>query len=703
MYLKPVVAALYLILTISLSAQTYTLVWSDEFSGTQLNESIWTRETGGGGWGNNEWQYYTDRDTNAFVQDGKLTIRALEESFGGRDYTSARLITKDNKSFQYGKIEARMKLPYGQGIWPAFWMLGQNISSVGWPACGEIDIMEMIGGSTNDNVTYGTAHWDDNGHAMYGGNYVLSTGIFADDFHLFTIEWTPQYIKWFVDGTQFHVIDITPGGLSEFHQEFFIILNIAVGGNWPGYPDATTEFPQTMEIDYVRVYQDASLIPGIVLTDPVDNASYDEFADITISAEVEYDGEIEKVEFYQDQMQIGETDLEPFEMTWRNVSAGNYKIKAVAVSVDGYRGESFTSDVIVGGGSERAPYSGNPAQIPGVIEAENYDIGGNGVAYNDNTIPNSGFTYRKLEGVDTEVCLDDNNGFNVGWTEAGEWILYTVNVLSGAEYEISARVASENANSGFHIEIDGVDVTGSITVPNTGDWQEWVPVSSNVTLSQGLHDFKFVVENGGFNINRFEIYEPDTNPQINIIHPNGGEMMDIGTVQEIQWTSLKVDAVTIGLSTNGGSSWTFVTPETPAEFGFYRWLVPDQQSEDCKIMIVDSDFSSINDMSDSVFTIDYVNPVNNKNEIISEYQLYQNYPNPFNPETIISFSLPVRSQVTLEVFNHLGEKLIELVNGSLNGGSYEAKFNARDLPSDVYFCRLTASGFSKTIKMILLK
>lgn len=242
---------------LSVEAQNWQLVWADEFDSTSLDFSSWTRETGGNGWGNNELEYYTNRDTNAFIENGHLIIQALKENYSNRNYTSARLKTQNKKFFKYGKIEASIKLTYGQGIWPAFWTLGQNISSVGWPKCGEIDIMEKIGGSGEENKIYGTAHWDNNGqHAQYGNSYTLSSGIFADDFHKFTIIWNEQYIKWYMDDHLYNTIDITPSGLSEFHNEFFILLNVAVGGNWPGYPDATTTFPQRMEVDYVRVYQD---------------------------------------------------------------------------------------------------------------------------------------------------------------------------------------------------------------------------------------------------------------------------------------------------------------------------------------------------------------------------------------------------------------------------------------------------------------
>ncbi len=273
-------AVVLLILSISillvprLSAQSDKLVWSDEFNGTALDTTKWTYEIGNNnGWGNNELEYYTNRVQNCSVQNGLLTITARHESFDGYNYTSARIITEGKFSFEYGKVEARIKLPYGKGIWPAFWMLGDNITQVGWPACGENDIMEMIGGSgtgspnsrLSDSTVYGTLHWKQNGsNSQSGGKFSLSSGRFADAFHIFGVTWTPQKIQFFVDSTVYYQVDITPAALTAFHSPFFIILNLAVGGNWPGNPDSSTFFPQTMEVDYVRVYQDTSTAMGMV-------------------------------------------------------------------------------------------------------------------------------------------------------------------------------------------------------------------------------------------------------------------------------------------------------------------------------------------------------------------------------------------------------------------------------------------------------
>jgi beta-glucanase (GH16 family) len=232
----------------------YVMAWQDEFSGTSLNEAFWNYEIGAGGWGNNELEYY--RKDNTTVADGFLIITAKKESFSGSSYTSSRLTTKDKKDFIYGRIDIRARIPKGQGIWPALWMLGDNISSVGWPACGEIDVMEMIGGSGRENTVHGTVHWSDGGvHAQYGGSKTLSSGTYSDEFHVYSIEWDSQLIKWLIDDVAFKQVDITPANLSEFHEPQFFIFNVAVGGNWPGAPNETTVFPQQMIVDYVRVFQ----------------------------------------------------------------------------------------------------------------------------------------------------------------------------------------------------------------------------------------------------------------------------------------------------------------------------------------------------------------------------------------------------------------------------------------------------------------
>lgn len=712
-----------LLLTSPILSQTYQLLWSDEFNGDVLDPSVWTRETGGGGWGNNELQFYTDRDTNAYIENGNLVIQALKENFGGRSYTSARLITKGKKSFLYGKIEARIKTPYGQGIWPAFWTLGENINSVGWPACGEIDILELLG--HQPNVAYGTVHWSNNGtHAKFGGSYTLSGSTFDADFHTFSVVWTPTKIEWYVDNLRYHQIDITPAELSELHKEQFLLLNVAVGGNWPGFPDETTVFPQKMYVDYVRVYKDATVIPDVAITTPINNGIVTPYSDIPINAAVNYDGEIEKVEFYQGGAKIGIAYAEPYEMIWENVNPGCYNITAKAYTADGYTGTSFNVLVKAGSDCVVSPYTGHPSYIPGVIEAENFNQGANGEAYFDNTSINEGGVYRVNDDVGIQKCEDFGEGFNIGWTEAGEWLDYIIDVKETGIYNLEARVASEVTTGAFKLMLDGNDLTTTINVPNTGGWQTWETVtSSDFNLTEGVHTLRLFIESGNFNLNRLDIYHPNSQPSISIISPNGGETITSEAGFSIKWNSQKVQSVRIGYSTDGGSSWGFVTQSAESQFGVYRWNTPNIDSDECLILILDESNFSIRDTSDGFFTISPT--VDVEDDItVHNFSLEQNYPNPFNPTTTIKYSIPsVIStvgrnlqdfsstsssrnddvNVTLKVYDILGNEVATLVNEQKSAGNYEVTFDASGLSTGMYIYKLQAGSFSQIRKMILVK
>ncbi len=252
----------------------WDLVWSDEFegaAGAAPDPTKWGYDIGGKGWGNRELQYYTDkRENSALDGDGHLVITATESTTttyecnhtlpdyepGTCGYTSARLLTQDKYEFAYGRAEARIQVPFGQGIWPAFWSLGANFDDVDWPNCGEIDIMENIG--KEPNTVHGTVHGPGySGGSGIGGGHTLTEAL-ANDYHVYAIEWEPEEIRWYIDDTQYFTV--TPSMLPEgtewvFDHPFFLIMNVAVGGYWPGYPDDTTQFPQTMHVDYVRVYQ----------------------------------------------------------------------------------------------------------------------------------------------------------------------------------------------------------------------------------------------------------------------------------------------------------------------------------------------------------------------------------------------------------------------------------------------------------------
>jgi beta-glucanase (GH16 family) len=261
----------------SLWAQTpqWSLVWSDEFNGTTINTGNWTYDTGGGGWGNNELEYYTSRAANSYIAvdpatgNSCLVLQALKEQYRNRNYTSARLKTQGLQNWTYGRIEASIKVPGGQGVWPAFWMLGANFPTVGWPGCGELDIMEHVL-PIGANTVRASVHAPN----YSGANSAHCDATLADltgQFHLFALEWEPAELRYYVDGVEY--LSVTPQTVScgttqtslpgawIFDHPFFVILNLAIGGDWPGAPDASTVFPVQMWVDYVRVYRDLKLQP----------------------------------------------------------------------------------------------------------------------------------------------------------------------------------------------------------------------------------------------------------------------------------------------------------------------------------------------------------------------------------------------------------------------------------------------------------
>lgn len=243
--------------------QDWKLEWADEFEGELIDKNNWSLQVLEAGHFNEEWQQYTNSSKNAYVEDGCLIIKAIHESneHAMGNYTSARIHTANKQTWKYGKIAARVKLPFSNGIWPAFWMLGANIDENGgdtpWPQCGEIDIFELYG-SKDESIVEANIHYADKSgsHANMGAvHFKLEEGKFADAFHVFELEWDENRVAWSVDGFEYASMSIKADEMSEFHKEFFILLNVAVGGKWAGRPDSNSVFPQYMYVDWVKVYQ----------------------------------------------------------------------------------------------------------------------------------------------------------------------------------------------------------------------------------------------------------------------------------------------------------------------------------------------------------------------------------------------------------------------------------------------------------------
>ncbi|MGI9547261.1 MAG: choice-of-anchor D domain-containing protein [Flavobacteriaceae bacterium] len=506
------------------NAQDYQLVFADEFDGTEVNTDNWTFLIGDGtsvglppGWGNNELQYY--REENTTVAGGLMTITAKEEFFSGYNYTSSRLITENKQDFTYGRMEMRAKMPIGQGLWPAFWMFFTQPGEYGgWAASGEIDIMEYIG-SIPDEV-FGTIHFGQPfpGNVFSSVEYTLPSGNFNDDFHVFTIEWEPGEIRWYVDDILYATQNNwwSNGGNypAPFDQPFHLLLNLAVGGNLPGNPDATTVFPQEYVIDYVRVYEDQDL-PTVAINSPADDATFAAGDDINISASPNAPLGLAKVEYFQGDLKLGETTAAPHEFTVANAAAGTYRLRAVVTDNIGKKNYSDFVDIVVGGAAQ-GPYAMLPTAFPGCLEVENYDTGGQGEAYND-TDPSlnegskaAGNLYRSHEGPDLEPTTDLGGGQNLGFTVNGEWLEYTVDIAAAGEYDILARVASQSNTGSFSLLFDGVDKTGPISFEATGGSQTWVDISKeNVSLDAGVQVMRLQILANGFNINNICINPAD--------------------------------------------------------------------------------------------------------------------------------------------------------------------------------------------------
>lgn len=469
-----IIGAIALLFSMPVLAQNWQLVWQDEFTNGISADWVFETGTGSGGWGNNELQYY--RRENATVSNGQLVITARREAFGGMQYTSARMKTQGRKSWKYGRIEARIAMPSFQGVWPAFWMLGDNITSVGWPACGEIDVMEHV---NTGGTVHGTIHWQDhNGnYANYGGN--TSTSITS--FHVYAIEWNATSIKWFVDGVQYHEVNIANGinGTSEFHNNFFILLNMAIGGNWPGFTIDNNAFPASMYVDYVRVYQNVSSPTGVATV--YKDCNYGGYA-IGLPAGSYTTAQLQSRGILNND--ISSVRVQP-----------GYQIRL-------YQNDNFSGTSVLKTGDDGCLVDdGFNDQASSVVVSA--------VTSFSQTIQAE--SYSAMSGVQTEGTSDAGGGLNVGWIDTNDWMAYgNINIPATGSYRLEYRVASPSGGRLSQDLNSGSVVLGAVNIPATGGWQSWTTVSQTVTINAGTYSFGIFAAQGGWNINWWRITQLST-------------------------------------------------------------------------------------------------------------------------------------------------------------------------------------------------
>lgn len=459
-------------------------VWCDEFDVDGAPSSDhWGYDIGGSGWGNNELQYYTNTLDNAFVEDGVLHIKAIKENVGGREYTSARLVSKYYGDFLYGKVQIRAKMPTGRGLWSALWMLPTEWRYGGWPYSGEIDIMEYVGYDKNE--VHGTIHTGAYNHGL-GTQIGFSREVegVEEEFHVYEMVWEPGRIDLYIDDVLFAYFGYNPNANLDkensdawpFDQAFHLIMNIAVGGNWGGALGVDDSvFPQSMEIDYVRVYQKDyagmdERVPGEIkdlalmkATDSTIQVKWDHASDDTM---------IKEYEIYLNDELYGTTTVNGIYIT-NLLPETMYEVKIVAKDFKDQVSEGVSIEVT----TDTVP------NVTDQIEAEDYT---------------------DMVGIDTEVTSDIGGGENVGWIDTNDSLEYILRVPEDGTYTIIYRVASETAAG--EIKLYGSSLLPLVTtnIPVTGGWQIWEDVeSTEFTLQEGVYTFTIKASEGGFNLNYF--------------------------------------------------------------------------------------------------------------------------------------------------------------------------------------------------------
>jgi len=680
------------------------LIFYDEFNGTTLDGTKWNYDLGNGcpnlcGWGNNEKEYYTNSTQNVNVTGGYLNLTARyspNHLTSGADFTSGKIHTKGKFDRLYGRFEAKMKLPAGNGLWPAFWLLPTDNDYGGWPTSGEIDIMEYRGDRTNiadATVHYGSA-WPNNQYD--GDHYTLANGTFTDSFHEFAVEWAPGVMRFYVDNVLYKTETQTPNSLNPgsnhavnwpWDKRFYVIFNLALGGWFSGNPttaeivNGQNPFVKSVQVDYVRVY-----------------------------------------------------DMSP---------------------------------------TIQSPYMGVVASIPGKVEAENYNEScNNGLAYSDVDAGNTGNSYRS-DWVDIEACTDAGAGYNVGWTAAGEWLNYNVNVTTAGSYNIQARVASEPGGKQMHVELDGVNVSGTINVPATGGWATWQTVTiNNVNLTAGNKVMRIVFDTDGINCNYVNfVLNANAAPTVSLTAPaNGSTYMapasvtisatandsdgsiskvefyqgttllntDTGFPYTFNWTGVTAgtysitakaydnfnlvttsSAVSITVNNNQAPTVTLTAPLNAASYTAPASITISATANDSDGSISKVEFYEGTTLlnSDAIFPYTYnwtpvptgtysitakaydnltgtttssVAQINvsvpTSMEDAQSTQSLVAYPNPFTGSTVIKFTITDSGTSSLALYNELGVMVADLLKQELSPGTYTIDLSGQDLLPQVYTC-----------------
>ena len=542
--------------------ELWTLVWQDEFEGDTIDPAKWNLVFSGGGFGNYEAQYYTDRDENAFIRDGRLVIRAKREAFRGYEYTSAKLTTEGKASWTYGRFEIRARLPIGQGIWPAIWMMPEPETQHGrWPIGGEIDIMEIIGSSPR--TMFGTLHFGNPHHNSGAANQLEGDGTFADDFHVFAFEWEPGAMHWFLDGKHFNTetnwFTSAPGAMwpAPFDRPFFLILNVAVGGKWPGYPDQTTPFPAEMEVDYVRVYRFNGEYPPV----PIRPASAEDRPPRAPAPDgnLVYNGDFSEGEEYWSMrtMERGQATIHVEDGVARiqithagdrlhsiqlkqgpiNIRReGSYRIafraraaapRTISVNLGkaSQHWDSWSGRTTVHLGTEwndftigfkmRQP-TDPMARLEFNLGLSDIDVFFKDVSVRpleeetvyrfDRTLKVEAEAFDEAFGIHLEPCLD--GGINVGWMAPGDWLEYKVEFLRPGPGRIAFRHAGEGQTGQLRVEIDGA-LLAEVDLPPTGGWQDWRTREVAVEFPEGIRTLRLLVTEPGMNLNWLELISDD--------------------------------------------------------------------------------------------------------------------------------------------------------------------------------------------------